>query len=254
MKTGYYFLLFSVIFITSCSSSTMSTKLPVVFEPQKTNEVYYFYSNGIPLSSYNVDSLTVLSSLDLINILDNQYIRIWFLFKNNSSSPIDLDPSKVISLGGKIKVASELEFIQPDSPTRINALIDAQAQSDAIAKTIGGTLQLLSVQTTTFTNSKGEKTMINDLNEKKSLLRRDIQNEINNTSNFYETYKSGINQGILRRNTIFPNTSVNGYVYFLTNRFLQNKKYDINFLEYFKVRILNVTKEKIVEYRPTMSW
>ncbi len=55
---------------------------------------------------------------------------------------------------------------------------------------------------------------INDKKEKiKSILRQN-HNDLQNTENWYNIFKNSINDGVLRKNTVFPNQSVNGYIYF----------------------------------------
>jgi hypothetical protein len=152
-------------------------------------------------------------SLEPTEIASNGYMRLWFLYKNNSNSPFLLEPLKATVLRMK-RDESNFDDILPDSPTKILAHIKNEEATSMIFQAIGGTLEALSAQPTTIKNSKGEEWKVNDKSEKVAAISNKTSASIARTALLYDIFKRSVNSGILRRNTIFPEESVNGYIYF----------------------------------------
>ena len=94
-----------------------------------------------------------------------------------------------------------------------------------ISQTIGGALQAASIQPTTATThgsvisggqfaSFDSTTVVNDQSAKAARVSDQTSASLAATATWYDVYKRSVDQGVLRRHTIFPGQSVNGYIYF----------------------------------------
>jgi len=92
--------------------------------------------------------------------------------------------------------------------------IEAQQLSQSVVTAIGGALEAASTQNTTISSSTGATLQVNDAAEKRKTVYRETSSTLASISNWYDVFKQSINSGILRKNTLFPGQSVNGYIYF----------------------------------------
>lgn len=192
-----------------------STVPPSVFLPQEDVHVRSFYRNGVPIGVANLDSLLFMFSLDVAKVSQTEYLRLWFLCLNGSSSETFLlEPAKVLRLDMRGTEKSILD-IQVESPTKILAKIENNKAAALILQAVGGALQAVSTQPTTISNRQtGETWTLNDQREKIRAEGDRTAGAIATTSQLYNIFMQSINTGILRRNSIFPGESVHGYVYF----------------------------------------
>jgi hypothetical protein len=110
--------------------------------------------------------------------------------------------------------------IKPESPTKILADIEDEKIKAAIYTSIGGALQTLSTQNTkVYDNKNKEIISIDDKSAKNEYILQKTKAELGNTIYYYDIFKESVNQGLLRKNTVFQYRSVNGYVYFPLNDF-----------------------------------
>ena len=184
-----------------------------VYLPTQTHETMSFYRNGVPLGIVVIDSVTIMVSIEPVEVAGRRYMRLWFLYKNNSSTQYLLEPMKSILLTIKGREKS-YEHISPESPTVMLAHIENEKAVSLIAQAIGGTLQAMSVQPTTMTNPAGGDWKINDKGAKQQAIQDRSARSMSATATMYDIFEKSINSGILRRNTVFPGQGVNGYVYF----------------------------------------
>lgn len=140
-------------------------------------------------------------------------MRLWFLCRNNSDSPFLLEPLRALRLtihNQKVNYDS----IAAESPTVVLANIENEKAVSLIVQAIGGALQATTTQATTITGPEKQKYEVNDLSSKRQAVLEKTVNSMEYSSLVYDYFKSSINAGILRKNTIFPMESVNGYLYF----------------------------------------
>jgi hypothetical protein len=199
---------FLLLLLLALLSGCASTKPPRVFQPGGKDVEWYFL-NGLPIGATSDDQSFFLFSLEPAQVSGRRYMRLWLLFQNKSNNPYLVDPQATVTL----KVQSFPE-IKPDTPTRILSSIDNEKATSLILQAIGGTLQQLSSQSTRVTASTGETWQIQDKKEKQDAIRDKTQADMLSTNYWYETFRNSVSSGILRRNTLFTNRSVNGYVYF----------------------------------------
>jgi len=197
-------------------SGCASTRPPIIYLPTQNSEVMSFYRNGLPFGFVSTDSSLIIILLDPTDVAGTEYMRLWLLYKNNSNTPFLFEPLEAVKLSFlSIKAKKEsFDNITPKSPTRILAHIKNEKTVNLIAQTIGGALKAISTEPTTITSQEGDKWVVNDRDAKVDAVRSKTMTSIMNTSILYDIYMSSVSSGILRRNTIFPGESVNGYIYF----------------------------------------
>jgi len=204
------------ILILTVISSCASTKPPVIYLPSQNSEVMSFYRNGFPIGVVNTDSSFIIVLLEPTELAGTEYMRLWFLYKNNSHTPFLLEPLKAVKLSILRTQEDRKLFdnITPESPAKILSHIKNEKTVTLIAQAIGGTLKAMSTQPTTITNPRGDKWVVNGRDAKVNAVESQTMSSMVSTAMLYDVFQSSVNSGILRRNTLFPGESVNGYVYF----------------------------------------
>jgi hypothetical protein len=257
MKSVILFLLILIgLFVSGCAITTA----PTIFVPQELLWVSAFYRNGLPIGTVNEDSSFMMVSLEPVEITGEKYMRLWFLYKNNSSVPFLLEPLKIVKLdikGGN----KSYDEITPESPAKILAHIENEVAITLILQGIGGVLKALNTEPTTISHQSiisppvGEKWELNDKAEKSQAIIDKTLLTMSTTAHLYDIFKNSINTGILRRNTVFPNESVNGYIYFpLPELASWSSKIFIRPEEYsYKLNILTQSGYTFVEFLPALG-
>lgn len=231
-------------------SGCATTNHYLTFEGLPSKNIYTFYSNGIPITSFSDDSTLILLSEQEDYLYGKPYMRLWLLYSNNSDTPFLLEPYNFIKLVGKYK--QEILTYFPQSPTDILNDVDERKSVSLIDKSVGSALRALST----------DKTIINSSEAKGLKSQEDIGSKNNDlfiTANWYNIYENSFNNGILRKNTVFPHHSVNGYIYFPLPKINGSKDYnsdqspDIQDVE-FKVYFNKNDKEQSIDLTPTKIW
>ncbi len=200
-------------FILGCAQS----QPPILLEPIPDENVTTIYSNGIPIASLNADSIFYLLSLDQVKVAGKQYFRLWVLVHNVADQTVLLDPIRLFRLRISQKGTSNnrmRDIASPASPTAILNDIEAEEASMQAINFIGGALEAMSAKNTTVRASSGASIEIGDAIAKRKAILRQANHNATQVSLWYNVFKSSINSGILRKNTLFSDQGVNGYVYF----------------------------------------
>jgi hypothetical protein len=125
-------------------------------------------------------------------------------------------------------------ILSPEKPAVILNNIDNQKLMANITTAIGGALEEISTRPTTVTTktASGEtiQSTVNNKSEKEAVIRDRTNQSIASTSYWYELYSGSVSEGLLRKNTVFPNRSVNGYVCFPMASVFSGVDYDYHFL------------------------
>ena len=281
MKLASLFIL-SILFI-GCGTTHYLT-----YESKPSPDTYTFYSKGIPITSYNNNKIHLLLTVEETHLLGDDYLRIWLLIQNNSDSVYLLEPYDIIEVTGTIHldyltikplsdftsrdIVKSIDY-EPQSPTVILDAINAEKNMSMILTSIGGALKSLSTEGTTIKSNTGDIYRINDKEAKRYQVNEQTINELNNTANWYNLFESSISSGVLRKNTIFPHGSINGYVYFPLNDKMKALEWEINNLRHkldiksgeyyphynikefnFKIKLKLNNTVKIIELSPVNVW
>ena len=100
-------------------------------------------------------------------------------------------------------------------PSVLTNYINNVAANEMIMKSVGAALQSISVQNTKISSQSGTVLAeVSDAQEKRNSISSQLSNDLQSTSSWYSLYSKSVSQGLLRRNTIMPEQSVNGYVFF----------------------------------------
>ena len=254
MKKLIFPLLLSVIvaLLTGCASSSP----PTIYFPSETSDVHAFYKNGLPIGTVNFDSATVMLAMEPASVVGTEYMRLWFLCQNKAQADFLLEPlkcAKLTFIGSK----KTYENVEPEAPSVILSHIDNEMAAKMIGQVIGGTLQSIAAEPTTITDPQGGQWKSNDKAEKVNTIVDKTTSSMATTGTMYSLFKSSINSGILRRNTIFPGESVNGYIYFPLPKAFRTSFNDYMTIDPSKYRFvldLNVqSKNQQVEFTPKIG-
>jgi hypothetical protein len=193
---------------------------PKLFFPKPSDGFYCIYGrvNKPPIGILFTDSAFYMCALSPVIIDSSKYIELWLLYKNLSKTPYDLNPLQCLRLRVKGKALTNQEIL-PSSPGLIIPAIDTQEVRTAISESFGSTLEILATKQSAF---EWEKSYV-DLQGRIGFGPRvwvpkpeklPPAREGSLSATLYSIFQSSVNVGIMKRYTIFPGNSVNGYTYF----------------------------------------
>lgn len=207
-------IILMITFFTGCASTVPEPK----FMPEQSQNVFPFFTKGQPIAAVQSTSAFMLMSIEPTILANRRYVRLWILYQNTSEEPYLLEPKRFVSLTITSISKGKTGTSTPESPTKILADISNEKALSMIMQAIGGTLQAMAAGPTTaetrFNDGSSATTTIYDQQEKRDIVADRTANTMANTAMWYEIYQNSISDGILRRNTVFPGRSVNGYIYF----------------------------------------
>jgi len=190
------------------------------FFPKESPNTYCIYGAGssMPVGIFFADSAFYMYALDTAIVDSEKYIRLWLLYLNLSQRPYDFDPMKCAKLHMSGK-KSTYKDVSPDAPERILTVVRKQDAMDSISKTIAPQLKKLATLQTEFqweewwTGTLGESGMHpRPFARKPFIFAPSSKGTL--SSGLYEILTNSLNDGILKRYSVFPENSVNGYIYF----------------------------------------
>lgn len=193
--------------------------------PEPQQNVFSFFADGQPIAAVQTQDAFLLMFLDPTMLGNMSYMRLWILYQNTSSQPYLLEPLKFASLMTTRISKNRSESCVAESPTKILKHISDEKAALMIAQAIGGALLAMTVRPTTTTthgyvnsgpttSSFSVVTTANDGAQKRDAASSQTAEAIANTAMWYDVYQRSVSKGILRKNTVFPGQSVNGYIYF----------------------------------------
>ncbi|MCU0606497.1 MAG: hypothetical protein MUF78_03550 [Candidatus Edwardsbacteria bacterium] len=220
--------------------------LETVYYPEPTDNSKTYYLNGIPLSAVYADSSYIMMYLETGKIAGETYAKLWLLYQNLSEEPYLLEPLNHVKLTIQSKKKTYPGLI-PVPPSQILKSIDNQKNALMILQAIGGALKTISTELspeTTIRSNTGEEYQVDDNTAGDKVISR-TRAEMLGTAYMYETFKKSVNNGILRKNTIFPNNSVTGNVYFHLG--------SVSLKDCTKIILYATTKDgvKVINFKPT---
>ncbi len=203
--------------LLGCASTVPEAK----YMPQAGPGISPFFANGQPIACVEDSSMFMLTALEPALIGENAYIRLWLMYQNKSDSPYLLEPLKLATLSTIRVTDGKGQPVAPTSPTTILAKLSNEEAARIIGQVIGGALQAAATEPTrvrTTTSSVGgvssSTSTFNDVAEKQQAIADRTSANVTATETWYSLYRSSLNEGILRRNTVFPGQSVNGFIFF----------------------------------------
>ena len=205
-------LLLTLLLVGSCATNNVPAS--TIYLPSQAGRVVPFYVNGVPIGAVASDSTFMMVSLDFVTVGGAGYMRLWLLYENDGRTPLLLEPLSAVTLA-VVSPSDSCDGIVPESPTQLAKRISNEKAKSMILQAIGGALEALSVQPTKITSPSGEEILrVGDTDEKVARVQDRTDARMRNTATYYDVFKRSVTTGILRRNTVFPGQSVNGYIYF----------------------------------------
>ncbi len=202
------------LLISGCSSeSALIKQYKTVYEPEKKEGVISYYVSGLPMGAYGDDKYSIMFNLKPATILDDNCLRLWLLYENINEEEYLIEPTKITKIE-LWKYGIKRYELSPESPLNILTQIEEDKQQNLIMESIGSALKNLSTSNTKIKINGKDKIEIKDKDQKIQEITEENVNRINNINDWYDIYSESINNGLLRKNTLFKNKSVNGYIYF----------------------------------------
>ena len=222
-RTSWFLAILTLSMVTL--SGPAAAKVPLIYQPEATKTTQSYFANGQPFAITTADSSVVMLVMSPEKISGYKYIRVWCLYYNKSSEPVLFNPAEMAHLQSTKIGKAKTKDIPPESPTAILERISDEMANREILQTIGAAAaslsQSMNTRPTTITgggNAQGTTWTVNDGDEKRQAAQdrvaRKFGDALERTQTYYDLYKASVSGGILRRNTVFPGTSVNGYIYF----------------------------------------
>ena len=146
-----------------------SVKRFLVYEPTSANDIFTYYSNGIPINSISTDDAFILFAVDETELFSKAYLRVWLLFENTDSVAYILEPYNFLTLYAE-RDNDKFSDFYAESPTRILNAIDEQKAVTMVFQAIGGTLEAMNVDGTRIKSNTGVTYQVNDRNISKFVL------------------------------------------------------------------------------------
>ncbi|MDI6767398.1 MAG: carboxypeptidase-like regulatory domain-containing protein, partial [Bacteroidota bacterium] len=189
-----------------------------LFFPQEMPGVYCIYGkiSSIPIGILFTDSAFYMYSIETTVIDSQKYIQLWLLYKNLSETPYDINPMKYLRLHVKGKTLTAQE-IPPSFPAIIIPALDTQKIVSRILETFGVTLEALATKQSVFEWELHHSDLLFTMSPRPAILRPSKFNparEGSLSATLYNIFQNSVNVGIMQRYLVFPENSINGYIYF----------------------------------------
>jgi len=195
-----------------------------LFFPKDSPGTYCLYgaANTMPIGIFFSDSAFYMYSLETAIVDSEKYIRLWLLYLNLSQTPYDFDPLKCTKLHMSGKRTSYKD-VSPDAPEKMLTVVKKTDAMDLISKTIGSQLRALAARQTEFEWEDYYADLLRThtvpINwAKEGVVVRPFRfspsRKGSMSSDLYSIFEKSLKDGILKRYTVFPDKSVNGYIYF----------------------------------------
>ena len=188
--------------------------------PKESSDTYCIYgtATSLPIGILYSDSAFYMYSLETAVIDSERYVRLWLFYKNLSQTPYDLNPRKCVKMRMKGRNRSYAN-IAPAPPMIVYTTVDTEQIIARISETVGRPFRAMAVLRAEFL---GEGGAFEEWASAKSGSQRSIRWILNIppaddrsfSSTLFRVFRNSVGVGVMQRYTVYPNNSVNGYVYF----------------------------------------
>jgi len=175
-----------------------------IYCPATTDYSKLYYLNGVPFAVINGDSSYYLLALATERIGREKYFRLWLLFKNKAASPYLFEPLRAARIS--LNTGDRIVDLVPSSPGEVSDQIDSLRQAGRTMSDIGESLK-------SATEPAGDKARA-ALQDEPASPAREQSGDPNSGAYIYEAYRSSFNSAVLRKNTVFRDKNITGYLYF----------------------------------------
>jgi hypothetical protein len=187
------------------------------FYPKESPNTYCIYSAGssMPIGIFFSDSALYMYALDTAIVDSDKYIRLWMLYKNLSSLPYDFNPIRctILHMHGK---KDSFRDIYPEPPSVMLGKVNKESAVSKIAADVENILKRLAVVQTRSVFDEvifdrwGHQSM--RIPHMHGRFRPSTEGSL--SADLYSIFTLSVNDGILKRYTVYPENSVSGYIFF----------------------------------------
>jgi hypothetical protein len=196
----FFNIIIAILFlvISGCSSqSQLIRKYEIIYEPVKSDGTIMYYIAGFPFGAYGTDKYSIIFNVQPSSILENNFLTLWLLYKNTDDKEYLLEPTKIVKMSLWQNGIKKYD-VMPESPVNILTEIEETKQQDLITTSIAGAFNTIT--------AKSERSADNAIDK--------AERKLSDVKSWYDLYSESISNGILRKNTIFRDKSINGLIYF----------------------------------------
>jgi len=226
------FLITSIVLLQSCISHTR----PILYEPQENNDlqVSNFYHKGQPLGYIETEDYSLTFLLNSVKISKSRFFSIWIDIKNNSEQKILIIPQESFQLVIVPPASTENEkiILSPELPSSVLSLIKKDKDSALFLTALSGILQAASYESRYAADAKIDATT----------------SEMGLISENYEFYGGSIDEGSLKKHTLFESDNVSGFVYFKYTSALSKRYLSKEVKYYLQINIPGL--ERLIQFIP----
>jgi hypothetical protein len=216
--------------------TSSAARPPMILVPESKPGFATYYQQGQAIAAAANESTSVLLAADRCDLFGAPYLRIWLLYFSRMDSPVLLEPISTVAI--RAYSASGSCYVgQPELPYKLTAQGENAKVRAQIATIFGGALQSIGAamgaqpQPTTIRTSgttitgphnthydvSGQTSTVNDQGEKLAArdeaIRAQTERRMDAVTSAHEMFAASLNAGLLRKQTVFPQSGVNGYIY-----------------------------------------
>jgi hypothetical protein len=205
-------------------------------------------------------------SVEPVVVSREKYIRLWLLYRNYSQTPYDLNPARCIRLHMKGRKHSYRD-IEPEPPS---TMLESVNNEDAIkqsAMMVGRPLEGVGEKDEGIRGGIVQSLIDGTIGPLPGFMSRDpglplfiyfiieCGKDVGKYSGtkLYDNYTKSVNDGILKRHLVYPNNSVNGYMYFPfpgLNWRSENPSFPEAWEYAYTLEIMTQTGSSMIEFTP----
>ncbi len=232
--------------------------------PREDKDMFCIYSalTPQPIGVLMGDSAVYMYSLDTAVIDSEKYIQLWLLYKNLSHTPYDFNPGKCIRMhmtGGKHSYAA----IPPASPATLHAMIDTGQLTARIVEIIGQPLRVgVALEKRFSAKQRNFEQTTRDAEQTEDFMSQNLErwyeeaqpaDDLSFTSTLFKTYRNSLGVVLMQRYTVFPNNSVNGFIFFPfpgMNWKISSSGFHEAFEYDYQIELMTQDGKKIINFLP----
>jgi len=187
------------------------------FFPKESPNTYCIYGAGssMPIGIFFSDSAFCMYALDTAIVDSEKYIKLWLLYKNLSPLPCDLNPIKctMLHIHGK---KDSYRDIRSEPSSVMLAKVNKESAVTKITEDIGNVLRGLAVVQTASVFDESLFDIWGRTGRRIPHIhgRFAPSTEGSLSADLYSIFTLSLNDGVLKRHTVFADNSVNGYIFF----------------------------------------
>ena len=203
-----------IIFLITINSCQTSFVRPIVYEPKESSDVALYYFDGNPVAELISEDKILQASVTYSKLTTRDFIRVWVNYTNLTDKPELIDPMKSFILHQyRYDKRTEKEY-SPQYPYIIVSRLQREKQNAILVNAFIGILEAASTTATVYYHSSGDVIVKNDLQEKLNMVYNNSALRADMLRQNFDQLVRDVNTIFLKKNTVFPNQSISGFIFF----------------------------------------